>query len=78
MSSSTVVVRVRPETRDRLKVLAERRATTAVEALDRIVAREYEAVLLAEMVEGMAQSADDPELVAWDQTVGDGLDELPG
>jgi len=47
-------------------------------ALDRIVAREYEAELLAEMVEGMGQNADDPDLVAWDRAVGDGLDDLPG
>lgn len=65
MASATVVLRVHPETRDRLKALAEASATTGAETLDRLVAREYEEALLAEMIEGMEQSYADPDLLAW-------------
>lgn len=74
MAPTTVALRVRPETRERLKALARRRSTTAVDALDEIVGKAYEEQLLAEMAEGAAASAELPEVRDWDALADDGLD----
>lgn len=73
MAPTTVALRVRPETRERLKALAQRRSATAVDTLDELVAAAYEQQLVAEMREGAAQSADLPEVQDWDALAGDGL-----
>ncbi|MGE4425054.1 MAG: hypothetical protein AB7G37_01220 [Solirubrobacteraceae bacterium] len=69
---STVMVRARPETRDRLRELAKAQGTTAIELLERLV-RDYQDRLLLDAIATLPPPSGD-ERTAWDQTLMDGLD----
>lgn len=75
MHSHTVMIRARAETRDALKEIAASKGSTAIDALDEIVAQAREASLLAALSTSLATdaSAIAADTVALDAVAADGL-----
>jgi len=77
-------IKVSAETRDRLKKLAEAEQSTMEAALAKVLDQAEEARFWQGVKDDYARLQDDPdkwsdyvnELAEWDQTVGDGLDDL--
>jgi hypothetical protein len=77
-------IKVSAETRDRLKKLADAEQSTMEAALAKVLDQAEEARFWQGVKDDYARLQDDPdkwsdyvnELAEWDQTVGDGLDDL--
>ena len=82
--SAMTTIKVSAETRDRLKKLAEAEQSTMEAALAKVLDQAEEARFWQGVKDDYARLQDDPdkwsdyvnELAEWDQTVGDGLDDL--
>jgi hypothetical protein len=72
----TVVIRVRPQTRDLLHQLAQDSDETAIDTLERLVREASEAQLLKAVASDLSSALEstDTELAAWDASLVDGLD----
>lgn len=81
--TATTTVRVRPDTREAIARLSERRGLAAADLLGELVARAEEDELLAAMNDDFRRQRADPtswrrlaaERSAWEQTLLDGLDD---
>ncbi len=81
MTQATGTMRVRPQTRSRLRSLAEVDGRSVPDLLDELVEREEDRRMLAESVAAMERLREDPERWAdwkaetspWDATLMDGL-----
>ena len=81
--AATTTVRVRPDTREAIARLSERRGLAAADLLGELVARAEEDELLAAMNDGFRRLQADPpgwnglqaERLTWEQTLLDGLAE---
>lgn len=81
--AATTTVRVRPDTREAIARLSERRGLAAADLLGELVARAEEDELLAAMNDGFRRLRADPpgwnglqaERLTWEQTLLDGLAE---
>lgn len=81
--AATTTVRVRPDTREAIARLSERRGLAAADLLGELVARAEEDELLAAMNDDFRDLQADPagwsrleaDRLAWEQTLLDGLDE---
>jgi predicted DNA-binding protein len=82
--AATATIRVRPETRERLKRLSQDRGLSTPDLLDSLVRRAEDDQLLAEHEAAMTRIMADPaqaasyrsELSDWDATLQDGLTDL--
>jgi hypothetical protein len=68
-------MRVRRETRDRLREISDYHRESGVQTLDRLVGRAYDELLLAQMVEGLSDPTVDADTAEWGGVAGDGLDD---
>lgn len=81
--AATTTVRVRPETREAIARLSERRGLAAADLLGELVARAEEDELLVAMNDDFRRQRADPtswrrlaaERSVWEQTLLDGLDD---
>jgi hypothetical protein len=81
--AATTTVRVRPDTREAIARLSERRGLAAADLLGELVARAEEDELLAAMNDDFRHLRTDPsrwssieaDRSAWEQTLLDGLDD---
>lgn len=82
--AATATIRVRPETRERLKRLGRNRGLSTPELLDSLVRGAEDDQLIADHEAAMVRVMSDPtqadayrvELTAWDGTLLDGLKDL--
>ena len=63
-AADTTTIRVPTQTRDRLKILAERRGESASEVVTKLVGAADEEAMLAEVAAGFERLAGNPEALA--------------